>query len=184
MQFARRQMNATILADGQVLVTGGTSGPGFNDVTSPVYNAELWNPATESWSIMARESVVRTYHSTAVLLPDAETREYVQRAAGYSCTGSQAEEVLFLIRGRTAAGKTTLQEALKHALGDYALAADFETFTVRKQSFGVGVERTFPVHSPKIEKIDVIAIGDVSRAKLYFLRDKVGKQARIREKQR
>jgi large subunit ribosomal protein L19 len=59
-----------------------------------------------------------------------------------------------------------------------------ETFTVRKQSFGVGVERTFPVHSPKIEKIEVIAIGDVSRAKLYFLRDKVGKQARIREKQR
>src|SRR5260221_534839 len=56
-----------------------------------------------------------------------------------------------------------------------------ETFTVRKQSFGVGVERTFPVHSPKIEKIEVIAIGDVSRAKLYFLRDKVGKQARIRE---
>ena len=59
-----------------------------------------------------------------------------------------------------------------------------ETFTVRKQSFGVGVERTFPVHSPKIEKIEVIAIGDVSPAKLYFLRDKVGKQARIREKQR
>jgi large subunit ribosomal protein L19 len=59
-----------------------------------------------------------------------------------------------------------------------------ETFTVRKQSFGVGVERTFPVHSPKIEKIEVTAIGDVSRAKLYFLRDKVGKKARIREKQR
>src|SRR5258705_2492824 len=59
-----------------------------------------------------------------------------------------------------------------------------ETFTVRKQSFGVGAERTFPVHSPKIEKIEVIAVGDVSRAKLYFLRDKVGKQARIREKQR
>jgi galactose oxidase len=69
MHFARRQTNATILADGQVLVTGGTSGPGFNNVTSPVYDAELWNPATETWSIMARESVVRTYHSTAVLLP-------------------------------------------------------------------------------------------------------------------
>ncbi|MFL5516297.1 MAG: Kelch repeat-containing protein, partial [Gemmatimonadales bacterium] len=48
MHFARRQMNATILADGQVLVTGGTSGPGFNDVTSPVYDAELWNPTTET----------------------------------------------------------------------------------------------------------------------------------------
>jgi large subunit ribosomal protein L19 len=59
-----------------------------------------------------------------------------------------------------------------------------ETFTVRKQSFGVGVERTFPVHSPKIEKIDVVMIGDVRRAKLYYLRQKVGKQARVREKQR
>ncbi|TMK94219.1 MAG: 50S ribosomal protein L19 [Actinobacteria bacterium] len=57
-----------------------------------------------------------------------------------------------------------------------------ETFTVRKQSFGVGVERTFPLHTPKIEKIEVVAIGDVSRAKLYYLRGKVGKKARIREK--
>ena len=56
-----------------------------------------------------------------------------------------------------------------------------ETFTVRKQSFGVGVERTFPVHSPKIEKIEVTAIGDVNRAKLYYLRKKVGKKARVRE---
>ena len=59
-----------------------------------------------------------------------------------------------------------------------------ETFTVRKQSFGVGVERTFPLHSPKIEKIEVGAIGDVSRAKLYYLRGKVGKKARVREVQR
>jgi large subunit ribosomal protein L19 len=56
-----------------------------------------------------------------------------------------------------------------------------ETFTVRKQSFGVGVERTFPLHSPKIEKIEVGAIGDVNRAKLYYLRGRVGKKARIRE---
>src|SRR2546430_10990110 len=56
-----------------------------------------------------------------------------------------------------------------------------ETFTVRKNSFGVGVERTFPLHSPKIEKIDVAAIGDVRRAKLYYLRGKVGKKARVRE---
>ncbi len=59
-----------------------------------------------------------------------------------------------------------------------------ETFTVRKQSFGVGVERSFPVHSPKIEKIEVASIGDVRRAKLYYLRGKVGKKARVREKQR
>jgi large subunit ribosomal protein L19 len=57
-----------------------------------------------------------------------------------------------------------------------------ETFTVRKQSFGVGVERTFPLHSPKIEKIEVAARGDVRRAKLYYLRDRVGKRARVRER--
>ena len=57
-----------------------------------------------------------------------------------------------------------------------------ETFTVRKQSFGVGVERTFPLHSPKIEKIEVAAVGDVNRAKLYYLRGRVGKKARVREK--
>jgi len=56
-----------------------------------------------------------------------------------------------------------------------------ETFTVRKQSSGVGVERTFPLHSPKIDKIDVKAIGDVNRAKLYYLRERVGKKARVRE---
>src|SRR3989449_8657615 len=56
-----------------------------------------------------------------------------------------------------------------------------ETFTVRKQSFGVGVERTFPLHSPKIERIEGAAVGDVNRAKLYYLRGKVGKKARIRE---
>ena len=59
-----------------------------------------------------------------------------------------------------------------------------ETFTVRKQSFGVGVERTFPLHSPKIEKIEVMQVGDVNRAKLYYLRQKVGKKARVRAVQR
>jgi large subunit ribosomal protein L19 len=57
-----------------------------------------------------------------------------------------------------------------------------ETFTVRKNSFGVGVERTFPVHSPKIERIEVAARGDVRRAKLYYLRGRVGKRARVRER--
>jgi large subunit ribosomal protein L19 len=57
-----------------------------------------------------------------------------------------------------------------------------ETFTVRKQSFGVGVERTFPVHSPKIERIEVAARGDVRRAKLYYLRERVGRGARVRER--
>ena len=57
-----------------------------------------------------------------------------------------------------------------------------ETFTVRKISFAVGVERMFPVHSPKIDKVEVISRGKVRRSKLYFLRDKIGKQARLKEK--
>ena len=57
-----------------------------------------------------------------------------------------------------------------------------ETFTVRKVSFSVGVERTFPVHSPKIDKLEIVRRGDVRRAKLYYLRDKVGKAAKIKEK--
>ena len=56
-----------------------------------------------------------------------------------------------------------------------------ESFTVRKSSFGVGVERTFPLHSPKIEKLEVAMIGDVNRAKLYYLRGRVGKRSRVRE---
>ena len=56
-----------------------------------------------------------------------------------------------------------------------------ETFTVRKNSFGVGVERTFPLHSPKIDKLEVMQIGDVNRAKLYYLRGRIGKKARVRE---
>jgi len=69
-RFARRQMNPTILADGQVLVTNGTSGPNFNDVGAAVHEAELWNPTTESWTTMAPEVVGRTYHSTSLPLPD------------------------------------------------------------------------------------------------------------------
>lgn len=57
-----------------------------------------------------------------------------------------------------------------------------ETFTVRKQSFGVGVERTFPLHSPKIEKLEIAARGDVRRAKLYYLRGRIGKKARVAER--
>ena len=57
-----------------------------------------------------------------------------------------------------------------------------ETFTVRKVSFGVGVERTFPVHSPTIAKLEVVTFGDVRRAKLYYLRERIGKAAKIKEK--
>jgi Domain of unknown function (DUF1929)/Glyoxal oxidase N-terminus/Divergent InlB B-repeat domain len=70
MKYKRRQTNATVLADGTVLVSGGTSGAGFNDQAGGVYYAELWNPATGSWKTMARESRIRAYHGSAVLLPD------------------------------------------------------------------------------------------------------------------
>ncbi|MEO8090038.1 MAG: galactose oxidase-like domain-containing protein [Gemmatimonadales bacterium] len=72
MAFARRQMNATLLADGSVLVTGGTSGPGFNNQAGAVRPAELWNPRTETWATMPPESAPRTYHGTAVLLPTGQ----------------------------------------------------------------------------------------------------------------
>jgi hypothetical protein len=80
MAHARRQLNATILADGKVLVTGGTGSPGFNDGTASVYATEMWDPETETWSMVADMRVRRLYHSTAVLLPDAR----VLWAGGYA----------------------------------------------------------------------------------------------------
>ena len=71
MAYARRQLNATLLANGQVLVTGGTSGKGFNDVTNPVFPAELWDPTSEAWTTLASQTGYRGYHSVALLLPDA-----------------------------------------------------------------------------------------------------------------
>ena len=70
MAFARRQLNATLLPDGKVLVTGGTSGPGFNNPDTPVFAAEIWDPTTENWTTMASGQIPRLYHSSAVLLPD------------------------------------------------------------------------------------------------------------------
>ena len=71
MQYARRQHNATLLPDGTVLVTGGTSAPGFNDASGRVDAAELWDPTTEQWTTLASSSgIPRVYHSTALLLPD------------------------------------------------------------------------------------------------------------------
>jgi hypothetical protein len=70
MAFARRHHNATLLANGKVLVTHGTSGDGFNNAAAGVREAELWDPDTDTWTTMARESSIRVYHSTALLLPD------------------------------------------------------------------------------------------------------------------
>jgi hypothetical protein len=70
MAFARRQMNATLLPTGEVLVTGGTSASGFNDPSGAVLAAELWSPTTGTWTTMASNAVIRMYHSTTLLLPD------------------------------------------------------------------------------------------------------------------
>jgi len=70
MAFPRRQYNLVLLPDDNVLAVGGTSGPGFNDQTSPVYASEMWNPSTKAWTTMASQTVGRFYHSVAVLLPD------------------------------------------------------------------------------------------------------------------
>lgn len=70
MAYARRHMNATLLPDGTVLVTGGTSGTGFNNASGKVFAAELWDPATETWATMASAQIPRLYHSVALLLPD------------------------------------------------------------------------------------------------------------------
>ncbi|MDQ3810242.1 MAG: DUF1929 domain-containing protein [Chloroflexota bacterium] len=70
MVYARRHLNATLLPDGTVLVTGGTSGSGFNNPVGAVHAAELWDPATEQWRTLASNAVVRVYHATSLLLPD------------------------------------------------------------------------------------------------------------------
>ena len=93
MQFARRQINAVLLPDGKVLVTGGTSGPGFNDATAPVFAAELWDPGTETWSLMASASVPRLYHSAALLLPDG--RVLSTGGNGYAATEIYSPPYLF-----------------------------------------------------------------------------------------
>jgi hypothetical protein len=71
MTYRRQHLNATMLPDGQVLVTGGTSGDGFNNTKTPVKAAEIWNPATETWRTLASGQQPRLYHSAALLLPDA-----------------------------------------------------------------------------------------------------------------
>jgi hypothetical protein len=71
MAFARRHLNATVLPDGKVLVTGGTSAGGFNDLSGSVHDAEIWDPATGDWTTLAANAVNRAYHSVSVLLPDA-----------------------------------------------------------------------------------------------------------------
>ena len=95
MATARRQANATVLPDGTVLVTGGTSGPGFNNLTTPVFEAERWDPTTEAWTTLAAAQVPRLYHSVALLLPDGR----VFSAGGNGYTQVELYEPPYLFKG-------------------------------------------------------------------------------------
>ena len=95
MAVARRQLNATILPDGKVLATGGTSGPGFNNPNTPVFAAELWDPATENWTTMASAGITRIYHSAVVLLPDGR----LLSTGGNAFTQAEIYEPPYLFKG-------------------------------------------------------------------------------------
>jgi len=95
MAFPRQQLNATLLPNGQVLVTGGTSGKGFDDVTHPVLPAELWDPKSENWTTLASQTGYRGYHSVALLLPDAT----VLVAGGDSNLSAQIFSPPYLFKG-------------------------------------------------------------------------------------
>jgi len=91
MHYARRHLNATLLPTGEVLVTGGTSGAGFNNPAGAVHAAELWNPNTEQWTTLASNSVIRIYHSTSLLLPDGRVLHSGSGDGGGSPTEQNAE---------------------------------------------------------------------------------------------
>src|SRR4030095_2614866 len=93
MAIARRQINATLLPDGRVLVTGGSSGAGFNNTATPVFPAELWDPVTETWTTMDSATIPRLYHSAALLLPDG--RVLTTGGNGYPDTEVYSPPYLF-----------------------------------------------------------------------------------------
>jgi hypothetical protein len=95
MAYARRHLNATLLPDGTVLVNGGTSGTGFDNATTPVFAAELWNPATETWTTLASASIPRLYHSAALLLPDGR----VLTTGGNNTPQTEVFEPPYLFKG-------------------------------------------------------------------------------------
>ena len=139
MASARRQINATVLPDGKVLVTGGTSSSGFNNGTNAVLTAELWNPATETWSTMASMQVPRLYHSTALLLPDGR----VLSAGG----------------GRPAATAATDNENAELFSPPYLFKGARPTVSSAPATVGYG--QTFLISTP-----DVAAIASVTLVRL------------------
>ena len=125
MAYARRQTNATILANGKVLVNGGTSACGFDEASGSVYAAELWDPVTENWSLMASGAVQRIYHSAAILLPDARvlvaggnnqsTAEVYTPSYLFATDGSPAQRPSYALAASTAGYSQTLSLATSDA---------------------------------------------------------------------
>jgi galactose oxidase-like protein/glyoxal oxidase-like protein len=95
MNFPRRHLNATILPDGQVLVTGGTSAGGFNDLSGAVHAAEVWDPQTGHWTLLASNSIDRVYHSVSLLLPDGTVLHGASGDAGAPPYPRQANHEIF-----------------------------------------------------------------------------------------
>jgi hypothetical protein len=93
MQFARRHLNATVLPDGQVLVTGGVSGAGFNNYATGVHEAELWNPETGAWTTLAANGVNRAYHAVSLLLPSGAV---LHGASGDAAAPRETSHEIFL----------------------------------------------------------------------------------------
>jgi len=151
MAFARRQQNATILPDGKVLVTGGTSGPGFNNKSTPVYAAEMWDPATGVWTRLASMSVYRLYHSTALLLPDG--RVLVAGGGRQKGIGTQWDRLDAEIYSPP------------YLFNDDGTLATRPTITAAPAS--VGYATTFDVETPdaaSIAKVTWLRLGSVTHA--------------------
>ena len=111
MAFPRRQHNVAVLPDGKVLVTGGTSGPGFNNPDTPVFDAEMWDPGSETWTTMASAQIPRLYHSILVLLPDGR----LLSTGGNGYTATEVYEPPYLFAGarptiRATPGSVTPQQ--------------------------------------------------------------------------
>jgi galactose oxidase-like protein len=99
MAFRRRHLNATVLPTGEVLVTGGSSGVTFNDVTAPVHAAEIWNPATGLWTTLASNAVNRVYHATSILLPDGRILHTGSGDAGPNQRNAELFSPPYLFKG-------------------------------------------------------------------------------------
>jgi galactose oxidase len=151
MRFRRRQQNATLLPDGTVLVTGGTAGPGFNDVSpgKPVHTAELWDPATGRWTALAAEAVDRCYHATAVLLPDATV---LSAGSGEFMVGA----------AENAPADTHRDAQVFHP--PYLFRGPRPTITAAPEELTPGESFAIEVSGPGVARVTLLRLGSVTHA--------------------